>query len=80
VAQLLREATPFGERPLHLIRDNNSVYGHRSTRIAVRTGIETLRTPYGAPTTNAVCERFLGSVRQESLDRFLILSEQSCIV
>ena len=61
VAQQLREATPFGEGPRYLIRDNDNKYGDRFTRIAVGTGIEVLRTPYGAPKANAACGRFLGS-------------------
>ena len=40
------------------------------------TGIEVLRTPYAVPKPSAVCERFLGSVRRECLDHFLILSER----
>jgi len=35
-----------------------------------------LRTPHGAPKANAICERFLGSLRRECLDYFLILGEQ----
>jgi transposase InsO family protein len=42
----------------------------------VAQGIEVLRTPFRAPRANAVCERFLGSVRRECLDFFLILSER----
>ena len=34
-----------------------------------------LRTAYRAPRQNAVCERFLGSVRRECLDHLLILGE-----
>ena len=37
--------------------------------------MEVLRTPYQAPRANAVCERFLCSVRRECLDHILILSE-----
>ncbi len=44
--------------------------------MAVSIGIEVLRTPYKAPRANAVCERFLGSVRRESLDHILILGER----
>ncbi len=76
LAQQLREATPFGEGPHYLIRDNDSKYGRLFARVASGTGIEVLRTPYGAPKANAICERFLGSVRRESLDHFLILSER----
>ncbi|MEO8288178.1 MAG: integrase core domain-containing protein [Chloroflexota bacterium] len=75
-AQQLREATPYGEAPKFLIRDNDSKYGEKFTRVAESTGIEVLRTPYRAPRANAFCERFLGSVRRECLDHILILGEQ----
>jgi putative transposase len=35
-----------------------------------------LKTPYHAPRANAICERFLGSVRRECLDHLLILQEK----
>jgi putative transposase len=35
-----------------------------------------LRTPYRAPKANAICERFLGSLRRECLDHILILNDQ----
>jgi putative transposase len=73
VAQQLRNATPFGEGPRYLIRDNDSKYGPSFARVAV--GIEVLRTPYRAPRANAICERFLGSLRRECLDHILILGE-----
>jgi transposase InsO family protein len=76
VAQQLREATPFGEGPRFLIRDNDSKFGDAFARVAEGTGIEVLTTPYQAPKANAICERFLGSVRRECLDFFLILGEQ----
>ena len=75
VAQQLREATPFGERPTYLIRDNDSKYGPTFSRVASASGITELRTAYRAPRQNATCERFLGSVRRECLDHILVLSE-----
>ena len=75
VAQQLREATPFGQRPQYLIRDNDSKYGPAFAHVAVVTGIEELRTAYRAPRQNAACERFLGSVRRECLDHLLVLGE-----
>ena len=74
VAQQLRNATPFGEGPRYLIRDNDSKYGPSFARVAA--GIEVLRTPYRAPRANAICERFLGSLRRECLDHILILDER----
>ena len=44
--------------------------------VAIGTGIDVLRTPYRAPKANAICERFLGSLRRECLDHFIILSER----
>ena len=79
VAQQLRAATPFGEGPKYIIRDNDGKFGKRRTgqfdRVAQGGGIEVLHTPPKTPLCNAVCERFLGSVRRECLDHVLILSE-----
>jgi transposase InsO family protein len=75
VAQQLREATPFGEHRTYLIRDNDCKFGPDFARVAEASGIIVIRTAYRAPLMNAVCERFLGSVRRECLDHLLILSE-----
>jgi putative transposase len=74
VAQQWREATPFGEGPRYLIRDNDKKYGDSFEQVTA--GIEVLKTPYKAPKANAICERFLGSLRRECLDYVLILSER----
>jgi putative transposase len=75
VTQQLRDATPFGHGPRLLIRDRDRKYGESITRVAIGTSIEVLQTPHRAPKANAICERFLGSVRRERLDHLLILSE-----
>ncbi|HEV8639387.1 MAG TPA: integrase core domain-containing protein [Chloroflexota bacterium] len=41
-------------------------------RVAAASGIAVLRTPVRAPRANAVCERFLGSVRRECLDHIIV--------
>ena len=74
VAQQLREATPYGERPRFLLRDNDAKYGAHFARVAEASGIAVVRTPFGAPRANALVERFLRSVRQECLDHLLLLS------
>ncbi len=67
------EATPHGQTPRFLIRDRDSKQGQTFRRVAKGSGIEILRTPYRVPKANAICERFLGSVRRECLDYMLIL-------
>ena len=76
VAQQLREATPYGQAPKYLIRDNDSKYGPCIARVAKTSMIKILKTPVHAPRANAICERFLRSVRQECLDHLLILHEK----
>jgi hypothetical protein len=46
IAQQLREATPFGEGPRFLIRDNDRKYGASFGRVAA--GIDVLKTPLSA--------------------------------
>jgi transposase InsO family protein len=66
--QQLREATAYVVGPEYLIRDNDSKFGVDFARVAKTSGIEMLKTPYHVPRANAICERFLGSVRRECLD------------
>jgi putative transposase len=75
-AQQLREVTPYGQTPKYLIRDHDSKFGPCFARVAATSTIEILTTPYHAPRANAICERFLGSVRRECLDHLLVLSEK----
>jgi putative transposase len=76
VAQQLREATPYGQAPKYLIRDNDSKCGPCFARVARTSGIKLLKTPVHAKRPNAICERFLRSVRQECLDHLLIVKER----
>ena len=76
LAQQLREATPFGERPGYLIHDNDGKFGSKVAAVAAATEIEVLHTPVEAPKANAICERFIGSLRRECLDHILILSKR----
>jgi putative transposase len=76
VAQQLREATPFDQRPTYLIRDNDAKFGPAFARVAAGSGIDILRTPFKAPRANAICERFVGSLRRECLDHLIIVNER----
>jgi len=75
-AQQRRFATAFGVGPNYLIRDHDSKFGVTFDRVAKTSGIEMLKIPYHAPRANAICERFLGSVRRECLDHLFILHEK----
>jgi putative transposase len=76
VTQQLREATPYGQAPKYLIRDNDSKFGPCFARVAKTSTIKILKTPVHAPRANAICERFLRSVRQECLNHVLIFHER----
>ena len=65
-----------GQTPKYLLRDNDNKFGPCFARVAATSGIEILKTPYHAPRANAICERFLGSVRRECLDHVLVLHEK----
>jgi hypothetical protein len=56
VAQQVREATPYAERPRFLIRDNDDKYGRCFTRVAEDRQMKVLKTPVEAPRANAICE------------------------
>jgi putative transposase len=75
-AQQLREATPYGQGPKYLLRDRDSKFGSCFARVAATSSIKILKTPYHTPRANAICERFLGSVRRECLDHLFILQEK----
>jgi putative transposase len=76
VAQQLREATPYGQSPRYLIRDNDSKFGPCFARVAKTSSIKILTTPVHAPRANAICERYVRSVRQECLNHLLIYGEK----
>ncbi len=49
VAQQLREATPYGQKPKYLIRDTDRKCGQNFARVAETSGIKMLRTPNRTP-------------------------------
>jgi putative transposase len=79
VAQQLRAATPFGETAKHLICDNDPKFGPVFEAAAKTCGLEVIHTPHEAPRANAICERFVGSVRRECLDHLLVLGNRQLV-
>jgi transposase InsO family protein len=72
----LIEATPLGNKPRHLLRDHDAVYGRDFRRRAKRIGIDAIATPIGSPRANAIVERVIGTLRRECLDHIVVLNEQ----
>jgi len=71
----LIEATAWGRRPRHLVRDRDAVYGGDFAARAQGLGIETLLTPVRAPRANAIAERAVRPLRNECLDLVIPLNE-----
>ncbi len=71
----LIEATPWGQKPRHLLRDRDVVYGRDFRQRAGRIGIDAIATPVRSPRANAVVERIIGTLRRECLDHLIILDE-----
>ena len=70
------EATPWGNKPKHLLRDRDAVYGRDFRQRARRMGIDCIATPVRSPRANAVAERVIGTIRRECLDHLIVLNEQ----
>jgi transposase InsO family protein len=74
------EATAWGRRPRHLIRDRDKVYGDDFGSKLAGAGIREVRTPYRAPLANSVAERVVRTLRQECLDHVIVLNERHLLV
>lgn len=74
VAQQLREAFPAGAPcPKYLLCDRDSAFSAYVESVAEAMGIRVIRTGPRAPWQNGIAERFIGSVRRELLDNFIVL-------
>jgi len=75
VIQQLREATPFGEQPRYLFRDNDGIYGHGVRAFLISCGILEVRTAYQSPWQNPYIERVIGTLRRELLHHVIVLNQ-----
>ena len=76
VQQARNLALSFGERfedVKFLIRDRGSNFTASFDAVFQAAGTRILRTAVQAPRMNAICERLVGTLRREVLDRVLIL-------
>jgi len=72
--QQIVEAFPHDEAPRYLIRDRDSIYSECFRRRVKNMGIEEVLTAPQSPWQNPYCERLMGSVRRECLDRMIVLN------
>ncbi|MGH3822546.1 MAG: integrase core domain-containing protein [Pseudonocardiaceae bacterium] len=59
-----------------LLRDRDSRFTNAFDAVFAADGIRILTSPPQAPRANAICERLIGTLRRELLDRVLIINER----
>ena len=73
--QQLREAIPSDHRYRFCIHDRDSIFSRQLDQHIRHLGLRVLKTPPQTPQANAICERVLGTLRQECLDFMIPLTE-----
>jgi putative transposase len=60
----------------YLIHDHDNIFTQAFDMVFESEGVEIVDIPYQAPNANAFAERWVRTVRQECLDKIIILNEQ----
>jgi putative transposase len=59
-----------------VIRDRGATFcGDHFDGILSDAGVRIIRTPFRSPKSNSICERVIGTLRRECLDRLLIINQ-----
>jgi transposase InsO family protein len=66
--QQLREAIPSDHGYRFLIHDRDRIFSYALDQSIRHLGLKGLKTPVRTPVANAICERFIGTLRHECLD------------
>jgi transposase InsO family protein len=73
--QQLREAIPADHGYRFLLHDRDSIFSQQLDQHIHHLGLRVLKTPPQSPQANALCERLLGTLRQECVDFVIPLTE-----
>ncbi len=73
---LLMDLTDRASTITFLLRDRDSRFTRAFDAVFAADGIRILTNPPGAPRANAICERMIGTLRRELLDRILVVNER----
>jgi putative transposase len=73
--QQLRKAIPSDHGYRFLIHDRDGIFSPHLDQSITRMGLRVLRTPTRSPKADSLCERVIGTLRRESLDFFIPLTE-----
>ena len=73
--QQLREAFPFDQFPLYLLRDRDAIFGQEFRDQVRDMGIEEVLSAPRSPWQRAYIERIIGSIRRECLDHVIVFGE-----
>jgi transposase InsO family protein len=74
-AQQLVEAFPWETTPRYVIRDRDRSSGRVFRQRVAGLGVGEVITAWRSPGQNGYVERFIGSLRRELLDHFIVLDE-----
>jgi putative transposase len=72
--QQLREAIPSDHGYRFLLHDRDSIFSSQLDQSIRNLGLRVLKTPPQSPQANALCERLIGTLRQECVDFMIPLS------
>jgi transposase InsO family protein len=75
IAGQVTDAFPWDEAPRHLIRDRDGAFGPAFAHRIRAMGIRDRPTAQRSPWQNRHVERFIGSIRRESLDHLVVIGE-----
>lgn len=80
MAQMARNLTDASDGFLrdasHLIHDRDPLYTSAFLQILTSSGVTPIRLPPRSPNLNAYAERFVRSIKEECLSRFVLLGER----